>query len=94
MAQLTEKELDGITTTKSMRGFIIDEAEWELMCALDPHFNELSFEENRGRYLVINTKNDDGVIRWLIVKPEVFEQHFDHITNGEPIKMYNFVQTS
>jgi len=73
---------------------IIDKLEWDLMVALEPHFSELSFEENKGRYLVLNylPKDEEVPTRWSIFTPEMFEQYFDHIENATPIKTYNFIE--
>lgn len=73
--------------------FIIEEEEWELMVALDPDFNQLSFEENKGRYLVLNfqKKNEDR-IPWMIVHPKTFSTMFREIKNDKHINRYKFVE--
>lgn len=79
---------------KQFTGYIIDRELWAFMTALDPHFKELSYEENEGRYLVINYegKTPEDATRWMIVHAETFPTLFDHMTNAEPIKTYNFVE--
>lgn len=72
---------------------IIDKPEWDMMVALDPHFKELSFDENKGRYLVLNyvdPAEPDVPDRWMIITPQMFYQMFNSIENAEPIKTYNF----
>lgn len=76
------------------KALIIGEAEWELMIALDPHFDELSYEENEGRYLVLNytSEHTEEPVRWMIVTPETFASMFHVMTNHDPIKTYYFVE--
>lgn len=62
---------------------------WDLMCALDPHFKELSYEENLGSYLVLNF---DATARWAIVTPATFHTYFDNIENGKYIRTYEFTK--
>lgn len=61
---------------------------WTLMCALDPHFNELSYEENFGSYLVLNLEG----VRWSIMNATTFYKYFDRIENSESIKTYHFIK--
>jgi hypothetical protein len=48
---------------------------WEILCALEPHFNELSYEENIGNFVVFNF----GEERWSIFSPNAAEQPFERI---------------
>lgn len=82
------------TKTDTFKALIIDEPVWELMTALDPHFEELNFGENEGRYLVLNFESEHTKkpVRWMIITPQTFLTTFDHIENAKPIKTYNFVR--
>jgi hypothetical protein len=69
----------------------IDRPAWEVMTALDPHFEELSFEENAGRYLVLNFLNDEpnpGPSRWAIMTEELLLTNFEFWDNRTPFKSY------
>lgn len=77
------------TQTKTLAIEINSPEVWELICALDPHTNELSFEENLGSFLAINFEGS----RWAIMSPETVGKHFDHLEPAQlKVKTVNLVR--
>ena len=61
---------------------------WEVLTAFDPHFGELSYEENLGNFVI---PNYDGS-RWMIMTPKLVGEIFDHLEpSKERIKFVNLV---
>lgn len=60
---------------------------WNILCSLDPHMNELSFEENLGSFLAINLP-DGG--RWALMTPATVREIFDYIMPNSDTK-FKFV---
>lgn len=50
---------------------------WQMVCALQPHYRELSVEENFGNFVVVST--DDPKLAGAILTPGTIAEHFDHI---------------
>lgn len=67
-----------------------DEA-WEAVCALQPHYKELSAEENRGRFVVVSAA--DPKLEGAIIPPGAVENYFDHIEPSDvKIKLVTLVR--
>lgn len=71
-----------VVTTEEDLAFEIDTVQtWRILCALEPHLNELSFEDNCGRFLIIEA--NDPKMRWAIMTADMVAQRYNHI---EPVQ--------
>ncbi len=62
---------------------------WAIICAIDPHFTELSYDDNVGRFLVLEYLGH----RWMIMTPEMVGSTFDHITpSSAKLKFVNLIE--
>lgn len=57
---------------------------WDILCALDPHLNELSFEDNLGCFLAIDFEDES---RWAIITPATVGTIYDHIEPNPKMKL-------